>query len=245
MAKKYQPLNSNQDIARGIANGAGGGGGKGGGVPVMSMQESAAERELKRMQKAADLRPKAPVWEKIAGNPTADLEKQKLTLAQRMDPRIMQTMSEQAFATGPSAWRNLAGQQQGQQYAALGDQLRGQAAGAQAQAQSQAAMRGGLGGGSAERLAMQAQQNQLMGQQGLARQRQGETVGLDLQDQARKDQAFQQYGNAQSQMNQYDIGNALGEMQQRRGFELQKYSDAMKEWGALQTAKATPKGGKK
>jgi hypothetical protein len=193
-------------------------------------------------------KPDDPVWQSIAGKNLDSILGKDLQSDVRVDPRVSNYLAKQAFATGPSAWRDLAGQQQALRYSGLQDQLAQQGATAQAQAMNQLAMRGGLRGGSAERLAQQGAQNRLLAGQGAARANMESLMGLDLADEQRKQQALGALGQRdlataefQRQQEQFNLMAAMQEMAAKRGFDLSQWEKQMEAWGAEQTARSMQK----
>jgi len=222
-----------------------------GGSAVYNDPARVKNRKNKEAKKWQEGRPAAPVWQGANRTNMGKLLDPSLQSTTAIDTRGLEGVRNEALRTGPSAWRGLMEQQQGNRYAGLTDQLSRQSAGSMAQAQSQAAMRGGLGGGSAERLAQQSMQGRLMGQQGLSRQRQGEAIGLDVQDEQNRQGMLQNlpgmeqgYAQAKSGLEQANIQNALRQLTEKRGFDLGKYNEAMRAWGAQKTAEATKPEGK-
>jgi hypothetical protein len=108
------------------------------------------------------------------------------------------------------------------------------------QAQNQLAMQGGLRGGASERLAAQ-------GMQGLQRTQQNISSSLAGQDEQNRQRWLQmqpgmelqaaQYGN---QVQDTNIGRALGDITQNRAWDLSRYQEAMRAWAAAQQAAAAP-----
>jgi len=140
-------------------------------------------------------------------------------------------LQDEASRTGPSAWRSL---EQGRQL----DGLQQQGAGQLQQGMNQMAMQGGLRGGASERMANQHMRQQLTGGQGIRSQ-------MGVQDEARKWSAMQalpgqeladaKYG---SNIDQFNIRNAMNTQRDANKHELDAYHSRMKDWAALETAKA-------
>lgn len=126
-------------------------------------------------------------------------------------------------------------QQQAGQVQALNrgaQQAATQAAGAQASL----ARRGGLSSGSAERLAAGAQEARTLGAQDIYGQGEAQRLGMQTDD-------MQKERGYQTGLQQSNIQNALTDLGQKQQFNLGKYSEQMKGWGAEQAAKATEQGG--
>lgn len=172
-------------------------------------------------------------------------------LAGNLDTQALEYLQNQALTEGPSAWRQLMGQQMDLQRGVRQDQLAQQAATQAAQAQDQLAMRGGLRGGQAERLASMGAREKLHGGQRLASEFAQQAMGYDIQDEANRQNILSALPGMQMQkaqyetgIQQYNIDKALAEEAAKRDFELQKYKEQMSAWGAKETADATEKGGK-
>lgn len=173
-------------------------------------------------------------------DPDTGLLKENLQLKTNLNTGALEGMRAEANRTGPSAWRTLAETQ-------AGDQLAKQSAGQLAQARGQMSMQGGLRGGSAERLAQQSMMANLTGKQNIANQyaTQDEQNRLATQDKlAGQELAYSGYDRDTSK---YNTDKALAETLQQRGYDINAYNEAMRAWGATQTAAATPtsSGGKK
>ncbi len=196
--------------------------------------------------------PLAPKWQGLAKTNLNKLLGSDLQNTTQLNTQALDALRGEALRTGPSAWRGMAGTAMGQRYAQMGDQLAQQQAGQQSQALGRLAMTGGLRGGSAERIAGQGATNALLEKQRMARQRAQESTGLDIQDEANRQNQLGQVmqgdlaaGNFASQQKSFNIQNALQEMAQKRGFDAGNYAEKMKAWAAQKTAEATPSGGKK
>lgn len=111
-------------------------------------------------------------------------------------------------------------------------------AGASAQARNSLAQRGGASGGAAAILARQAMTDQSAAQQGLTTE--------DIQGQQKIGEKTFDIGR---EAEKYNLGNAIGDVGKRQGFNENMYGMDMAEYGASQTADAMrknaprPKGG--
>lgn len=145
----------------------------------------------------------------------------------------LDAMRAEATRTGPSAWAQL--QRTNQM-----DDISRAAAGAQSRAMNQTAMMGGLGSGAQERIARSGLRDKLLAQQGAL-------GGIAAQDEANRMGMLQRLPTAELQEatfnrqgQQYNIDNALQEVLARRGYDLKKYEEDMKGYGAERTAAAAP-----
>lgn len=119
-------------------------------------------------------------------------------------------------------------------------QLANQQTGQLARATSNLAMQGGLRGGARENLARQSLQSGLLGQQAA-------NAGINMQDEQNRQRWLQMQPGAELQAAQYgsnvenqNIGRALGDVTQQRAYDMGKYAEAMRAWAAQQTANAAP-----
>lgn len=165
----------------------------------------------------------------------------------------------EAERTGPSAWAQLAGQQQDLE----GQNQREQAArtsGAQgAQEQGQLAMSGGLSSGARERVSRDAGRSALGMDQNIQRQENQNKMQIGVNDEQNRiqqlgslpgmeNQAAQiplQKAQLWAQGQQFDVGNQVAEAGRQNDFNLGNYHEQMAAWGAGQQANATANSGKK
>lgn len=157
-----------------------------------------------------------------------------------------------ALSQGPSAWANLANQQQGMQEQQALQQSNVQGQAGLRQNLSQLAGRGGVSAGARERLAMQGMRGQNQGMQGVLNQGMQNRMNINLQDQQSKDQMLTQLpgmdmqaANFAQQQRDYranagaqDIGNALKDIGGYNAYRADAFGKAMQEWGTDKTANA-------
>ncbi len=125
------------------------------------------------------------------------------------------------------------------------NQLARSQAGQFSQAQNQLAQSGGLRSGARERLASAGMQQNLAAQQRAL-------GGIQMQDEQNRLQMLGQLPGAELNAANYlsgrqdtNINRALGEVTQNRLAQNTQFAEAMRAWGARETAKATPSSGKK
>jgi hypothetical protein len=184
--------------------------------PRVAQLEAAAKKQA--AENAA--RPKMPGFENIRG-PNGQLKSQY-------------QLKDVGAVESPWLKQQLA-QQDLQKTAALNRGAQQAATGA-ASAQAQLARRGGLSSGSAERLAGAAQEQQALGAQNIYSQ--ADQAANDTQVNDMKTQRDYLTG-----LNQQNLQNTLLDIGSKRQFDLGKYGEQMKGWGAEQAAKATEQGG--
>lgn len=100
--------------------------------------------------------------------------------------QALEMYRQQATATGPSVWANLANQQQGQQQQQQANDATQQNASGQAAARSNLAMTGGLSSGARERLALSGANAGNATQQQIEAQGNQARTGISMQDAANK-----------------------------------------------------------
>ena len=165
--------------------------------------------------------------------------------------------------TGPSAWAQMATQQQQLDETNQLNNAARAGAGQQAGARSMLAMRGGLRGGAAERLAAGGAEANLMAQQDIRNQGAGNRLNIGMQDETSKNQLLgnligaQQsvagYKSGLDQQNiankmgqqQFNIQNVLGQIGEKNKYISGLVGQKMAATGAAQTASATENAGKK
>lgn len=192
-----------------------------------------------------------------------------LSLAGRIGPNVqantaaIDALRSRATAQGPSAWAQMAEQNQRlQESQALGNQNRMNMAN-QNRAFNSLAQRGGLSAGQRERLAAQGMNQGLRGQQQIMGQGMQQRLGINMQDEQMKNQLLGQSASADMNLanfnqgqrafnanaQQFDIGNSLRDIGGLNAYNAGAFSEAMKEWGATKTADAQARaasgGGKK
>lgn len=109
-----------------------------------------------------------------------------------LDKTGLNEIQNRALDKGPSAWAQMASQQQNQQSEQQKSQAQGQGAGAQADARAGLAMRGGLQSGARERLAMGGANNQMNNMQSINAQNAQAQGNIGLQDQENKNSMLMQ-----------------------------------------------------
>jgi hypothetical protein len=107
-----------------------------------------------------------------------------------------------------------------------------QAATAAASAQAGLARRGGLSSGAAERLAGAAQEQRALGAQNIYGQGAQQRLGMQVQD-------LQQNRDYLTGLQQQNVQTRLGELARKQDFDLAKYQEQMKGYGARKSAEAT------
>lgn len=179
-----------------------------------------------------------------------------------LDRTGLNKFRQEALRDGPSAWanmqmdalRNLESQQMDQ----MADSERGQ----MAQAMDMMSEQGGLSSGARERMAMGGVRDNLLSRQRLRQDMGNRGMQIKIQDeQNRINQLGQlpgmelaalepEFKNRQfeADQRQFDIRNALGEVQNQRNDDMEGWKTNMQTWAANRTAdaqaKAARKGGK-
>lgn len=176
----------------------------------------------------------------------------------------LEAYRQMAMTEGPSAWANIATQQQGlEEQNALQNAMRANQQ-AQNQAFSNLAGRGGLSQGQRERLQLQALRQGIQNSQNIMNQGMQNRLNIGMQDQGNRanmlrdlqsmdlqNANFQQGQRAyMDQAKQSDIGNALRDVGGFNAYQSDAFGKAIQEWGAGKTADAQAKaarssGGKK
>lgn len=182
---------------------------------------------------------------------------------QKLDMSGVNAIKDRALQQGPSAWANLATDQQRLEEGSLLDQANRGADRAAGAAKASLAMSGGLRSGSAERLAAQGADNALLAGQDVRMSGATNRGNILLQDQIQKDQFLSQLPGAQlgaaqygtdiqkfnalqSQgANQFNVGNTIGDLNAANDMNKFKYGEKMKLKGASMAANATANAGKK
>jgi hypothetical protein len=218
------------------------------------------DEELKRRNLDPEGKPIGPQWESQLDASTGLLKAPYVASAGpdiTADMRGLEAFRKRALDQGPSAWSQLAKDQQGLEEAGLRSRLGQQLGGAQAQARAGLASRSGLSKGAAERLAMQGSRDQMMGMQGIAAEGAKARGQIGLQDEQMRQQALAQLPGmeiqatqpqfANRQMNlqtqQWNIGNALNENMAKRAAQQKEYSDKMQAWAGERQGQAMRESG--
>ena len=218
-------------------------------------------KAMKAAKAAADAmnRPKMAAYETLRDNAGGlqDQYKLKAGAGVNLNTQAMDELRKQALAK-ESPW--LAQQLQANQAQGLRQQNSAAklAATGAAQGMASLARRGGLSGGAAERMAQGAGDSRMLAQQEAAGQTDANQLNLmvgDAQSQRGLLQAMPGMELAQGQfaqnerayntgVDQFNLGNVLNEVKRKQDFDLTKYSEQMKGYGAEKSAAAVEKGGK-
>lgn len=174
-----------------------------------------------------------------------------MKLALDGDPAL-QGIAAEGTRTGKSRWANLSQQEQERQATMARDQAARQAGAAGAAARTQLAARGGLSTGAAERIATNTANDVMALNQGISAEQLGNNAQIAINDEQNRLNALQVAGNMSmsksnlmNNANQFDISNQQRDKEQRNAFDLDRYNEAMRAWGANQNAQAVQQGGKK
>ena len=181
----------------------------------------------------------------------------------KYDQSGLNALKDRALATGQSPWAAMQLQQGEMNRQDAMGRLGAQSNAALAGARSGLAMRGGLSGGAGASLARQAMRDRMAGAQGINRQDMTNRLNIGIQDQQQKDQFLSQLPGAQAQAfgaqlgqaqaaaqmgfnsDQWNMQNALTDLQQRRDFDMQSWLKNMEVEAANRQATATENAGKK
>lgn len=239
----------------------------GGGRPIFQQQVDPKKRdaELKKQGKNPDGSPIRSPFQTLIGK-DGNVKKQfqlKQQAPVQLNTQGLDALRQRGLAQGPSAWANMMNQKQGLEQAQAMDDMAAQGAGARSQAMADLAERGGLSDQARENLAMQQMRNQQMGGQQVSRQGQLDRMNIGLQDEQQKlgilqnlpgqelaalEPQFKNQANAQA-VNQFNIGQSMGEWDKKRMADENAYLEKLKQWGAGKAADAQAKaaggGGKK
>ena len=180
-----------------------------------------------------------------------------------LDLSGVDAMKDRATQVGPSAWANMATEQQRREESGLMDNAARQQMGAEANARAQLGMKGGLRSGAAERLASSGANNLALAGQGVRQQGALERGNIGIQDEMQKMDLLKQlpgaqlgaaqYGSAVDTTNiankmgvgQYNINNQIRDLEGRNAQNQFLYGEEMKTKGANATANAIASSGKK
>lgn len=193
------------------------------------------------------------------GNRSAMLSGGRLTGDAYLDPNAyrgntgaLNVLNQKATATGNSPWLNMQLQKQGMEQQQAMGKMGAQANAANAQARAGLAMKGGLSGGAAERLARGGSQDLNAARQGVMNQGSNQRLQLGIQDESNKNQLLGQAVGANQAQNAQNIGigqfnaqNTLAENNANNAFQMSKYQEQMKAFGAGKSANAMANSGKK
>jgi len=150
-----------------------------------------------------------------------------------------QKIRAEALGTGPSEWaKNALGKQQfeqGQQMGAAGLQSQ------QAQSQARAALmqQGGLGGGARTSLARSGARDQLMAQQNVGSAGALARYGINDTDAKRRQELLGTTADVERGADIQNLGTTRSDLENRAKFDVNRYNEQMKAWGAKQSADAT------
>lgn len=168
------------------------------------------------------------------------------------DPSGFNAFKDQATRVGPSAWANLATQDQGAQAAKTKSADASQANAQTAQAEDDLASRGGLSSGARERATIEGSKNYLSMSQGVEQQKNLNDLQIGMNDQQNKIQELSQLpGMEQQQAGMWenakntDVSNAVSANDKANSYNQNLYNTQMQAWGANQQANATANAGKK
>lgn len=198
--------------------------------------------------------PERPDW---ASNldPSTGLLKTSLQSQFNPDMSGMNAYKDMALGTGASPWAQAQLQNQALQEQGLKNSVGQQGASAEAGARSQLASKFGLSPAASERLATQNQRNQMTNLQNVGFQGAQARGQIGSQDAQNRQQFLaglpgQQMAlaGAQTQNQQYNIGNAVNETNAKRANDLNTYNQQMQAWAANKSGDAmrqSGSGGKK
>lgn len=189
----------------------------------------------------------------------------------QLNTDALQKIREKALAPGDSAWLTLQKSNLQNNLADMRDSAVDQMGSGRANALSGLASSGGLGGGAAERVTRQTNSDFNKNRQEIARYGSTQENTLASTDEQQKNQLLSQLPGMEAQAiqpdimkaqatlgqmtneqqlgnqdNNYNINTALGELAQKRNFDLSKYQQQLTAYGADRTAFAeqNAKGGK-
>lgn len=123
----------------------------------------------------------------------------------------------------------------------------------QAEAKQNLAMRGGVSRGMAERLSQVGMKDTNAALQGVRAKAANQRLDIVGQDLSSRQQLMDRLAGMEAgnrgyldTRQQYNIGNALAEIQNKRGYDMDKYANQMNAWAAAKQGQATlASGGKK
>lgn len=204
-----------------------------------------------------------PVLEKYLSSQGSPLTGRVSNLSGQLDESGINAIKGKALQQGPSAWMRMALDKQGVEQRGLMNSAAQNAASGNAAARASLAMRGGLGGGAAERLASNTGNDLALARQGVLQQGALQRSDIGLADEANKMDLLKQLPGAQlgaaqyktgvDQSNmqknlstgQFDIQNAINNLNNQNEFNKFKYGEQMKVKGAGMSAQAMENAGKK
>jgi hypothetical protein len=175
------------------------------------------------------------------------------------DKRGMDAFRQEALRKGPSQWSAMAKQAQDRELGMNRDTARREAGGTAADARAQLAMRGGINSGARERVAKSGQKNYLDMSRQLGAQTMDNKSQIDMNDEKNRIQQLGMLPGMENQAlqpelqkatmglgaRQFDIQQQTQEGLAHNAFDLQKYAEQMRAWGANRQADATAAAGKK
>ena len=160
-------------------------------------------------------------------------------------------MEKEALRTGPSAWANLASQQQRNQAGLGRSRAMAEAAGQTAQARTGLAMRGGVDSGSRERLASQGMKSAMAMSQDIGANLDNNLLSIGMQDNTNRLGVLDKFSGMEmdkaktlGQAKQMDIQNQIAENQNKNKFAMDMWSKKMETYAANQNSKAIENSGK-
>lgn len=169
---------------------------------------------------------------------------------------------EATQAPGSSLWESLMNQRQDVTDQQGRDSANANSGSAASSAMSRLASSGGMSSGARERVARDAARGLSAGRQQVASNSAAARLGIGTQAESNRlgllsalpgqELAKSSYDTGLAQdnrnystgINSFNIGNTLGQMNNANTLKQQTYSDQMKEWSAMQQAKATANSGK-
>lgn len=203
----------------------------------LQQENKRLQEQMKQEDLLRSLRPDRPEYESLR-DPSTGLLKAPYQL---QGGDIYGAMKQQALSTGPSAWAQLAQQQQETAQQGAADQASRQALSSQAGARGALAMRGGLSSGARQRLAMQGGRDLLGARQDIVRQGLGQKQNIMLEDERNRQNLLRGLQPQEMAMGQFNIQQALKDKQMQDEQNMQKYQEGMKSWAAERQAQATEK----
>lgn len=159
----------------------------------------------------------------------------------RLDPtqsEAFRTLRSRAFSQGPSSWAQLINQRQAlEEQNAISQQARN-AQQALSTGLSGLSRFGGLSGGARERLVAQSGRDAMLGRSRVRRDGMSDRLSTLAQDETQKQNLMGQIGQTELSALDTNQQRMLQDVVNKQNFDMQKYSEDMKAWGAKQTADA-------
>lgn len=200
-------------------------------------QKALEAQEIQYQKKDAG-KPERPEFSSL-NDPTTGLLKSQYQNQYAPDTKGLEAYRNRALGQGPSAWANLATQQQGLEESGQKNQYQQQGASAAAGARSALASKYGLSPGAAARLATQNMRSQQAGLQNIGFQGAQARGNIGLQDEQMKNQFLShlpelENSYAQANLNQQNIntGGAIAQNTLKNVADLNAYNKQMEVYGA-------------